>query len=446
MICEGNRKISVLLIQPSQRILLGKKKKFGSIMPPLGLLQLASCIRTWCDVSDVSIFDYEAADGVKPNFSEYDIIGITGTSVHMPHAYSLAKEIRENNANACIVFGGPHATFDSHELLKKIPEIDVVIIGEGEISIAELISRYTTRDNIPNIQGCVTRLHNNLQLSPTISDLDILPDLAYDSININNYQLSTHRNHLPSPFVSLITSRGCPFSCDYCQTPKMFGNNMRYRSPELIYGELGKLKMLYKIKSVVFWDDTFTANRLRTLAFCEYLKKLELKWMCNTRVECVDKELLMVMKEAGCEIIFFGVESFDVETLKGLNRTSREEHIKVALQLCKECGIRTVASLMIGTPNDDLCRIDSNIEHLAELAPDDVYISIFNAVVGSKTYEWAIRTGVINEIDWTDPRRFRGTPFGLPTVNNILTRFQLQKAQKAGYQRFYGKGNETQYE
>jgi len=153
----------------------------------------------------------------------------------------------------------------------------------------------------------------------------------------------------------------------------------------------------------------------------------------------------MVMKEAGCEIIFFGVESFDIETLKGLNRTSREEHITVALQLCKECGIRTVASLMIGTPNDDLCRIDSNIEHLADLAPDDVYISIFNAVVGSKTYEWAIRAGIINKIDWTDPRRFRGPPFGLPTVNNILTRFQLQKAQKAGYQRFYGKGNETQY-
>jgi hypothetical protein len=81
-----------------------------------------------------------------------------------------------------------------------------------------------------------------------------------------------------------------------------------------------------------------------------------------------------------------------------------------------------------------------------ELAPDDVYISIFNAVVGSKTYDWAIKTGIINDIDWTDSHRFRGTPFGLPTVNNILTRFQLQKAQKAAYQRFYGKGNETQYE
>lgn len=447
MLCKDNRNIRVLLIQPSQRIILGKKKKFGSIMPPLGLLQLAACIREWCNVLDVTIFDYEAAsDKEHPNFSEYDIIGISGTSVHMPHACLLAKEIRKNNINACIIFGGPHATFDSSKLLEKIPEIDVVIVGEGEYSLTELINKYTSRENIPNIRGCITRTQKDFQLSQTVTNLDILPELAYDSININNYQLSTHRNHLPAPFVSLITSRGCPYSCDYCQTPKMFGNNMRYRAPELVFNELEKLKRSNNIESIVFWDDTFTANRLRTLNMCSYLKKLKVKWMCNTRVECVDKELLMAMKEAGCEIIFFGIESFDIETLEGLNRTSREERVKCALQLCKECGIRTVGSLMIGTPNDDLRRIDSNIEHLAELSPDDVYISIFNAVVGSKTYEWATKTGIIDDIDWTNPKRFRGSPFGLPTVNNILTRYQLQKAQKAAYQHFYGKGNEAQYE
>lgn len=447
MTCSDSKNIRVLLVQPSQKMILGKKKKFGSIMPPLGILQLAACIRAWCNVLDVTIFDYEAAsDNEQPNFSNYDIIGISGTSVHMPHAYLLAKEIRRQNVNACIVFGGPHASFDSGKLLKKIPEIDVVIIGEGEYSLTELVNQYTTRDNIPSIRGCVTRNHNNFQFSQTVSDLNTLPELAYDVIDINNYQLSTHRNHLPSPFVSLITSRGCPYSCDYCQTPKMFGNKMRYRSPELVYNELGKLKALYGIKSVVFWDDTFTASRLRTLNMCDYLKKLDLKWMCNTRVECVDKELLLVMKEAGCEIIFFGIESFDIETLEDLNRTSREKHVTQALQMCKECGIRTVGSLMIGTPNDDLCRVDSNIERLAELSPDDVYISIFNAVVGSKTYDWATKTGIIGDIDWTNPSRFRGPPFGLPTVNNILTRYQLQRAQRTAYQHFYGKGNETQYE
>lgn len=445
MLC--NRKIRVLLIQPSQKIILGKKKKFGSIMPPLGLLQLASCIREWCNVLEVTIFDYEvASDEEQPNFSKYDIIGISGTSVHMPHAYLLAQEIRKNNINACIVLGGPHATFDSSKLLEKIPEIDVVIVGEGEYSLTEFINRYTTRENIPNIRGCITRKQKDFQFSQTVSNLDILPELAYDSININNYQLSTHRNHLPSPFVSLITSRGCPYSCDYCQTPKMFGKNMRYRSPELVFNELEKLKRLNHIKSIVFWDDTFTADRSRTLKMCSYLKELKVKWMCNTRVELVDKELLMTMKEAGCEIIFFGIESFDIETLEELNRTSREERVKHALQLCRECGIRTVGSLMIGTPNDDLRRIDSNIERLAELSPDDVYISIFNAVVGSKTYEWAIKTGIIDNVDWTNPRRFRGSPFGLPTVNTILTRYQLQKAQKTAYQHFYGKGNEAQYE
>lgn len=417
-------------------------------MHPIGLMQLASCLITNCKNATVDIFDYEASKDIsEPDYSKYEIIGLTGTSVHIPHACEIINNIRAINSEACIIMGGPHATFARSDLLNAIPGLDCIIAGECEISFAEFINSYTDRHNLPQIKGLVTRSNNSMLLSTVIDNLDLLPNLAYDYVNIDNYQLSTHRNALPRPFVSLITSRGCPFSCSYCQTPQMFGTKIRYRSPQLIYTELAELQKKHGIRSVVFWDDTFTANKEHVRKLCAYLKTLGLKWMCNTRVDCVDDSILSTMKDSGCEIIFFGVESFDIGSLTMLNRTTRESSVTAALNLCKKNNIRTVTSLMIGTPADNLVSIDENVNKLISLKPDDIYISIFNATIGSKVYEWAKKTKQVDlDINWCDPKRFRGTPYGLPTINNNLSRYQLQQAQKTAYRKFYGNGNETQYE
>lgn len=440
--------MKVLLLQPSQQVIIGKKKKNGSIMPPLGLLCLASCIRQECNGADVDFFDYEVKNGTPiPDFEQYDVIGLSGTSVHIPHASQLIQEIRSKNKRACIIIGGPHATFAYKSLLDSIPELDVVIRGEGERSITYLINHYINREHIPEYPGIVTRKTTHIELSPIIEDLDLLPKYAYDLINIEKYQLATHRKALKPPFISFMTSRGCPFSCKYCQTPNMFGHRVRQRSARLVYEECNELKLKINYNSIVFWDDTFTANRNYAIELCSYLKKLKIKWMCNTRVDRIDRELLLQMKDAGCEVIFFGVESFYTATLEFLNRTTNEAIVKKAFMLCREIGIQTVAALMIGTPFDNLESIEYNTEKLKQLCPDKVYISIYNATVGSEEYKRAIMSGDLPEnIDWTNPQRFSGPPYGLPTINPQLNRYQLQIAQKSVYREFYGKGNEQQYE
>lgn len=449
------QKMRILLVQPSERIVLGKRKAHGSIMPPLGLLTLGAVLRERFPDFTVHIADYEAKNSEpEPDFANYDIIGITGTTVHMPHAILLAKEIRQKNPGACILFGGPHATFCHQDLLKNMPELDAVVRGEGEITLCDFISQYRGLKDLPLIKGVSTRERLSKTLSPVVQDLDSLPDLAYDLVDVTKYQLSTHRRALPTPFASAITTRGCPYTCAYCQTPVMFGDRLRYRSPARGALEMRQLSVNYGIRSIVFWDDTFTANKDYTIRFCHSIGDLNLSWMCNTRVECVSRPLLRIMKESGCRIIFYGVESSQEDTLAYLRRTTNLSRVRDAFQWTHEEGIETVGTLMIGAPGDDFRRIEENIDFLKSLNPTYVYISIYNVIPGTDEFDRALREGRIRDregditdtIDWSDPTLFSGPPFGLPTVNENLNRFQLQQAQEYAYEQFYGPGRGAEYE
>jgi radical SAM superfamily enzyme YgiQ (UPF0313 family) len=427
----------VLLVQPSERPIIGKRKEHGSIMPPLSILTLAAVVRDQFPIVDVRVADFEATNGEPdPDFSSYDLIGITGTTVHVPHIAQLARQARTSNAEACIVVGGPHASFCDRELLETVPEIDVVVRGEGEIAFSELVRQYRGRYNLPSAPGLSTRKRRSSQLAPIVPSLDDLPTAAYDLVRLSKYQLSTHRKVLPIPFASLMTTRGCPFSCTYCQTPQMFGSAIRYRAPALVRSEIETLISTAGIRSVVFWDDTFTVNRKHTLALCAAIKPLQLQWMCNTRVECVDRNLLRAMYEAGCRVVFYGVESAQEDTLQRLGRTTRPmlRTIREAFATTHDVGIATVGTLMIGAPGDTLPIIQENIDFLKGLRPTYVYISIYNVTPGAAEFQGARDAGHIRDhIDWTNPEEFVGPPFGLPTAHPVLKRGQLQEFQKSAY-------------
>lgn len=436
----------LLLIQPYEKPLIGKRKEHGSIMPPISLLTLASVVREKHPSVEVEIADFEARNGeLEPNYADYDMFLITGTSAHMPHVGELLSEIHSQNPEACIILGGPHATFEHSEILRDRPEVDAVFRGEGEISLASFVKDYKGRASLPRIEGVSTRDYLSENFGPIVQNLDTLPELAYDLVDLGKYQLSTHRKDLPLPFVSLMTSRGCPFSCSYCQSPKMFGHKVRSYSAERVAEEIGNLKESYDLRSVVFWDDTFTANEKRVLELCGHIGKYELQWMCNTRVECVSRDLLIQMKEAGCRIIFYGVETSHIDTMKAINRNLTLDSIRNAFEVTRSIGIETVGTLMIGAPGDDLGRIDDNIEFLKSLKPDYVYISIYNVTPGADEYNHARKLGLIPEhIDWFNRKTFHGAPFGLPTLRGKLTRHYLSEAQKHAYGKFYGREDENE--
>ena len=438
----------VLLVQPSERLVVGKRKARGSIMPPLGLLALAAVVREALPKASVDIVDYEAKnDDPDPDFSTYDVVGLTGTTAHVPHIAQLLREIGQHNSKACVVLGGPHASFCDGQVLRQFTEDDAVVRGEGELSFPEFLRMYSRRDKLPAIAGISTRDGLSETLSPRVASLDDLPDPAYDLIDPSRYQLSTHRRDLPLPFASVITSRGCPFTCAYCQTPTMFGQSLRDQSPSRLARALRALKATQGIRSVVFWDDTFTFSAERTYAICRHIVDLSLQWMCNTRVECVSKELLAAMRAAGCKIIFYGVESAHRDTLTRLRRKTTVAQMSRAFQWSREVGIETVGTLMVGAPGDDFHRIEQSIDFLKSLKPNYAYISIYNVTPGAEEFKRVLDRGMIPEdINWADPTCFHGPPFGLPTANDKLNRIELQKAQKYAYDQFYGPGRANEYE
>jgi anaerobic magnesium-protoporphyrin IX monomethyl ester cyclase len=436
----------ILLIQPSEKMVIGKRKENGSIMPPLGLLTIASAIKKNLPHIEVELRDYEANNGEESvDFKGYDLIGFTGTSVHMPHAYNLIREARKSTPTALIIIGGPHATFCDRQLLNDLPELDAVCRGEGEISLVELLDKYKGDRKVPNLIGISSRVNLSESLSPKIQSLDDIPPLDFNLINLNKYQLSTHRKTLERPFASLMTSRGCPNKCVYCQTPNMFGNNLRFYSPNRVRDDISKLISEFGIRSIVFWDDTFTANRNRTITLCEKIKDFGINWMCNTRVECVDEELLGIMFNSGCRLIFFGVETSKDETIKLLQRSkiSLKQKTIDAFAWCKRIGILTIGTIMIGAPGDSQEDLEANISFLKSLKPDHVYISIYNVTPGSSDFKRAINDGSlrnssgrsISRIDW-GKLEFSGPPYGLPTVNRNLDRADLKDALKWAYRQF----------
>lgn len=438
--------MKILLIQPSERPVLTREKTRGSIMPPLGLIFLANIIKQQLPEVTLELRDYEANPSASREFANYDIVGLTGTSVHMPDAYALVKKIREDNETALIIMGGPHATFCHEELLRDLPELDAVCRGEGEVSFVKFLQSYNgDRCNIPVVEGISTRTRLSAKLSPVMENLDDIGHIDLSMISWGKYRLSTHRKSLNPNFASLITSRGCPYHCNYCQTPKMFGSRLRYNSPQFIYETILDLKENYGIKSIVFWDDTFTADKQRTVDICKLLSILKIEWMCNTRVECVDKSLLQKMYKAGCKEIFFGVESSVDCIIKKMNRsaTSLKDQTVKAFTWCRETGIETIGTIMIGAPDDTNTTIQENIEYLQSLKPNHVYISIYNVTPGSADYKRAMNDGTIKQIKWGDSDNFRGSPYGLPTVNPRLSRGELQNYQSTAYRLF---NSEKEYE
>lgn len=417
-------------------------------MPPLSLLSLASIVRERHKHVNVEIADFEAKNGeLYPDYSHYDMIAISGTSVHMPHVGSLLVDIRRQNPDTFVVVGGPHATFCHEEMLEKQPAIDAVFRGEAEESFSLFVGEFRGRKSLPRIQGVSTRQYISDAFSTRIDDLDSLPMLAYDLVDLDKYQLSTHRKDLPLPFVSLMMSRGCPYACQYCQTPNMFGRTVRSFSPSRIANEIEHLVDHHKIRSVVFWDDTFTASEDRVTELCAKIGGLNLSWMCNTRPEHVNENLLNHMKAAGCKIIFYGVESAHAETLQFLRRKTTLDVVRSTFNITRKVGIKTVGTLMIGAPGDTWEKIQTNIEFLTSLEPNFLYASVYNVTPGANEFERAKSQGIIPEsIDWFNRDTFDGPPFGLPVANENLTRPELAKAQKFAYAKFYGKGREDEYE
>jgi anaerobic magnesium-protoporphyrin IX monomethyl ester cyclase len=309
------------------------------------------------EILDPQFFPQEADLMAKIAAGQYDVVGITSFTPTVTGALRMVELVRRTLPSTTIVLGGPHCAYFPLETLDGCPELDYVVAGEGELPMLELVRFLESGTGTPEqIAGLVWRKNGKAEANPrpTFLNVDDLPMPAYDLFSLDKYTLQpTVYKRLPT--LTTLVSRGCPFSCTFCEVHEVLGRKMRYRDVELVLDELEFMMEKFGTRGFFFHDSTFTVNRGWVERFCERIieRELDFSWACLTRVNSISPDLLRRMKRAGCYGISFGIESANQKTLDFLEKKSTVEQNVAAIRMAKQAGLYVTATYMIGVPGED---------------------------------------------------------------------------------------------
>ena len=370
-------------------VLINPPGKSSFLTPPLGLMYVASSLKKAGKtprILDFMLDDFKE-DFLFENIKDAKYIGISAVTPLIHSAISLASLIKKRFPEKKIILGGPHASLLPKETLEKGKCIDYIIKGEGEERIVSLIDYLEGRK--VELDGVVFSRGEkiiDLPITGLIENLDAIPFPDRSLIPFERY--SDKLNSRRKPACTMITSRGCPFWCIYCSKP-IFGNTVRQRSPENIIEEIKYLKEKYNVKEIIFYDDSFTINREHTIRLCQMIidRNMDISFKCETRVNLVDKDLLLLMKKAGCYLMGYGIESGSQRVLDILKKNTTIEQIKEAVKTTKQAGIEVLGYFMMGIPGETEEDIKETINFSRQLDLDYAQFSIATAFPGTELYK-----------------------------------------------------------
>lgn len=378
----------ILLINPGERT--------EYMMPPMGLMAIASAVLQeghQAQILDLPALDINYNDIVHIS-ARYKVIGITAMNTNIREAIKLADALKIDMPWAKILLGGPFPTLLPEETLKASNGIDILVRGEGENTIKELMAVLGKEHyDLSKIRGISYRqngaiIHNpdRIQSQRDYYDLDRHLITPYQLLpKITEYRPHPPRGRYP-PFFMLVTSRGCPYWCKFCAKP-VFGSIYRSQSPQHIATEIDLLKELYGAREIAFFDDIFVLNRNKVLELCALLKDKDIHWTCEARVDLVEARELKAMKEAGCYAIAFGIESSSPYTLQRLGKSIRPEQSVEAVKMAHEAGMEVLGYMMIGSPGEDEYSILKTIQFAKDLELDYVQFAVTTAYPGTEMYD-----------------------------------------------------------
>ena len=373
----------------------------GKRLPPIGLMYVASSLEK--AGFQVQMLDNylmkKSTEEVKELITKInpEIVGITCGSATYPRCIETAKAIKQVKPNCKIIVGGWHASYKPDSLLAN-PEIDYVVMSEGEKAISELAAAITSGNEnqaltIPGV-ACKRNSENIKNPPKLIDNMDEIPYPARHLLPLELYDRTIeYLDAKPADVMSI--SRGCVFNCGFCETRKLWGNVCRGFSPQRVIGEIQDLQKRYGTKGIYFINDNFTLRKKETMELCNLMieNKLDLEWVCDTRVDLVNDELLALMSKAGCKTIWFGVESASPKILQRIGRNTTPEQVEKAFKLCKKYGIKTACSFMLGLPDETLADMEASLKFAKKLNPDWCQFNTFIAYPDSRLYNELLESG-----------------------------------------------------
>ncbi len=323
-------------------------------MPPLSLSYLASVLLAQgIEVEILDLLTSKASPAkIRRKLEQYQpgVVGTTCVTMSFPAAARILKVCKEFDPRIVTVIGGPHVSFAADDTFRRAPWIDVIVAGEGDMTVLELVSALDRRTDLAQVPGIF--LHQDGRViktgpRPLIQKIDELPFPARHLLPLSRYRGF-------EAACSVITSRGCPYSCIFCSAPRMFGKKVRFRHPERVVDEIELIHRDLGFDRVNIVDDTFTLNHRHTKELCRELirRNLPVEWNAYSRVDTLTGELLELMREAGCTFLVFGIESGSQEILDTIKKGITLEKVRSAAKLTSAAGIKSFASFILGLPGE----------------------------------------------------------------------------------------------
>ncbi len=389
--------MKILFVHPAANLNLKIQK--GLRYPPLGIAFLSAVVLE--QRHDVRIFDANVERnhlqslGTLLREFKPDVVGISFTSLLSDSAYHTAEFVKTTLPHAFIIAGGYHPTVKPLDVINNL-NFDAVVVGEGEVTFLEWLKAYESKDkNYSSIKGLIFRKDGQIIINPErelIPNLDTIPFPAYGLLPISRYSSMVSTR---TPYVTFIRSRGCPFNCIFCGVQKMFGKKYRVQSPQKTVSEIDRLIKEFKIKEILFKDSDFLIDRNNVIQLCKLLieRNFNLIWSCNARVDMVDEKIALLMKQAGCKMITYGVESGNQEMLNNLRKDFTLEQITQAVKATKKAGIQVTLNIIFGSPHETRKIAKQTMEFVKQLDPDYLNCAYLTAFPGSHLYDDSLSNG-----------------------------------------------------
>lgn len=408
----------------------------NSVLPPYSLLQIASLLRE--RGHKVDLIDANGEDIEYPTLEkllsdkDYEAVVFRFTPTTFDWDTKVAT-ISKKYSNAhtigiCYTLGNFART-----VLNEAKDLDFYIWHEYEVVTPDLIDRLSTGEDLLNVAGIAYHCNGGTQVNKDaqpVNNYDDIPLPAYDLLK--SFQFYYENTKHGQPFTIIYTSKGCTYSCIYCTVAK---TKWKARSAESVIRELLYLKQNYNIKTVMFFDETFTMDRNRVEKITQAIlyEKLDIKWYCNSRVDLIDMDLLEKMKMAGCGAVSLGIESGSQKIMAGTDKKTSVEMAGEAIKMVKDAGIKVNCSFIFGLPGENWETVNDTINFVRQTLPTGAQFNVVAPYPGTKLYDIAMEKGWITKK--TDFRSMFQHESIMRT--DELTTEELESARKKAYRAIY---------
>lgn len=350
----------------------------------------------------------EVVDGIR---SDTQLIGISCLFSHeWPLVRRLIAAIAARFPDVAIVCGGEHATAVPELCLADAPALRACALGEGEETVVELLDACLGHRALADVAGIVFRAPDGPQRTAArarIRDIDQIPTPRWDLTPIENYlsggfSFGVDRGRT----MALLATRGCPYQCTFCSSPRMWTTRYNTRAPALVVDEIEEYVRRYRVDNIDFYDLTSVVNREWILEFCRVLseRQLRITWQLpsGTRSEALDEPVLRAMYESGCRNVSYAPESGSARTLRAIKKKVKLERLEKSMRTAVRVGLNVKANILIGFPDeqpDDLRDTLRFILRMARLGVHDVSVWTFSPYPGSELFETLRARGKFPRLD-----------------------------------------------